>query len=275
MRGAGRRGLWPAPVARPISGRSAFLLFSQPLLVASLPSTPSEFPFAPPPAPAVARMSGSNSRTDETTTQPESQTQTGAASNKGAEARELEAFRRTVPALSSLPEDERIENFGQDFPRDSGRDSGRGGFGEGRRAAFPPRAIPHNPAAARVHGTGRQSRGASGQLAFALDAQKLGPSEKEREVLEWSEIAKHNTPEDCWMVLNGTVYDITDYAKVHPGGSSILHKFAGQDATAKFNAVHRWVSHRSLLQHKIVGVVNQPQPPEEGKPRQTHLLPPS
>lgn len=67
------------------------------------------------------------------------------------------------------------------------------------------------------------------------------------------EVAAHNKSDDAWMVLEGIVYDITDYLSAHPGGSSILLKFAGKDATRQFNAVHPWVSHRALLQHRVVG----------------------
>jgi cytochrome b involved in lipid metabolism len=31
------------------------------------------------------------------------------------------------------------------------------------------------------------------------------------------EVAKHNTEADCWTVYEGRIYDITEYAKVHPG----------------------------------------------------------
>jgi cytochrome b involved in lipid metabolism len=32
------------------------------------------------------------------------------------------------------------------------------------------------------------------------------------------EISKHNTPEDCWIVVDGKVWDITEFAPEHPGG---------------------------------------------------------
>lgn len=55
------------------------------------------------------------------------------------------------------------------------------------------------------------------------------------------------------MVLGGMVYDITQYLRAHPGGSSILLKYAGMDATRQFNAVHPWVNYQMLLQHSVVG----------------------
>jgi L-lactate dehydrogenase (cytochrome) len=37
------------------------------------------------------------------------------------------------------------------------------------------------------------------------------------------EISKHNTPGDCWIVVNGKVWDITEFAPEHPGGGESTH----------------------------------------------------
>ena len=49
-----------------------------------------------------------------------------------------------------------------------------------------------------------------------------------------SEVSLHNTPEDCWIVIDSVVYDFSDYWKVHPGGSAFVLKWAGKDATLAF-----------------------------------------
>ncbi len=48
-----------------------------------------------------------------------------------------------------------------------------------------------------------------------------------------SDIAKHNTAEDCLMVIRGKVYDVTNSINSHPGGDSILEG-CGKDATFLF-----------------------------------------
>ncbi|MCA9332950.1 cytochrome b5 domain-containing protein [Candidatus Saccharibacteria bacterium] len=47
------------------------------------------------------------------------------------------------------------------------------------------------------------------------------------------EVKKHNSKSDCWTIINGDVYDITDYVGSHPGGSEIL-RACGIDATSLF-----------------------------------------
>jgi L-lactate dehydrogenase (cytochrome) len=37
-----------------------------------------------------------------------------------------------------------------------------------------------------------------------------------------SEVAKHANPDDCWIVVNGKVYDLTKFAPNHPGGASSM-----------------------------------------------------
>ncbi|KAF3924146.1 hypothetical protein AA313_de0204889 [Arthrobotrys entomopaga] len=56
--------------------------------------------------------------------------------------------------------------------------------------------------------------------------------------LDAKEVAKHNTPESCWVILYGNVYDVTDFLPSHPGGSKIILQLAGRDATEDYDPVH-------------------------------------
>jgi L-lactate dehydrogenase (cytochrome) len=38
-------------------------------------------------------------------------------------------------------------------------------------------------------------------------------------VVSVQEISKHSIPEDLWIVVDGTVYDLTEFAPEHPGGA--------------------------------------------------------
>jgi fatty acid desaturase 2 (delta-6 desaturase) len=54
----------------------------------------------------------------------------------------------------------------------------------------------------------------------------------------WEEIKKHSQNNDKWLVIDGTVYNISEWARRHPGGQRIIGHYAGQDATEAFNAFH-------------------------------------
>lgn len=53
-----------------------------------------------------------------------------------------------------------------------------------------------------------------------------------------SEIKKHNTRKDCWVVIHGKAYDVTGFLNEHPGGAGIILKYAGKDATKAFDPIH-------------------------------------
>ena len=46
--------------------------------------------------------------------------------------------------------------------------------------------------------------------------------------IDYAEVAKHNTPADCWVVVGTTVYNLSEFAPSHPGGAKYIHKYAGK-----------------------------------------------
>lgn len=58
----------------------------------------------------------------------------------------------------------------------------------------------------------------------------------------FSTIAKHNSNDDCWIILgndkNGgpKVYDVTKYLDDHPGGREVIMDHAGKAALLFFSA---------------------------------------
>jgi cytochrome b involved in lipid metabolism len=67
------------------------------------------------------------------------------------------------------------------------------------------------------------------------------------------EVVKHNTATDNWMVVRGVVYDVTHFQKFHPGGDTILAKYAGRDVSEIYDAFHKWVNAESMLQNYVLG----------------------
>lgn len=45
------------------------------------------------------------------------------------------------------------------------------------------------------------------------------------------DIQKHNSENDCWIIVNGIVYDVTNFINLHPAGKECLLKRAGTDCT--------------------------------------------
>ncbi|CAJ1376297.1 unnamed protein product [Effrenium voratum] len=56
-----------------------------------------------------------------------------------------------------------------------------------------------------------------------------------------SEVNRHITPHDCWVALNGKVYDLSEFMDRHPGGPTTILAWAGKDASKFFNDIHKGV----------------------------------
>jgi cytochrome b involved in lipid metabolism len=53
-----------------------------------------------------------------------------------------------------------------------------------------------------------------------------------------AEVATHNSSTSCWSIINGKVYDLTDWIYQHPGGPDHILSICGSDGSAAFNAQH-------------------------------------
>ncbi|KAF1953636.1 hypothetical protein CC80DRAFT_595818 [Byssothecium circinans] len=51
-------------------------------------------------------------------------------------------------------------------------------------------------------------------------------------------VAEHNSKDSCWVIVHGRAYDVTEFLPEHPGGSKIILKYAGKDATEEFEPIH-------------------------------------
>ncbi|KZV88556.1 hypothetical protein EXIGLDRAFT_563744, partial [Exidia glandulosa HHB12029] len=88
-----------------------------------------------------------------------------------------------------------------------------------------------------------------------------------------SPVAKHNSRESCWVVIAGRVYDVTQFLDEHPGGASVILKYAGRDATAEYEELHApGTLDEHLPKDKHLGPVD---PNSMPKPTQAQAPPPS
>ena len=54
-----------------------------------------------------------------------------------------------------------------------------------------------------------------------------------------AQVQANNTSAKCWTVINGNVYDLTNWITSHPGGPNAIRGLCGRDGSSSFNGQHR------------------------------------
>ncbi|XP_031285531.1 cytochrome b5 [Pistacia vera] len=95
----------------------------------------------------------------------------------------------------------------------------------------------------------------------------------ERKVFTLAEVSEHNSPKDCWLVIDGKVYDVTKFLDDHPGGDEVLLSATGKDATDDFEDVGHSSSAKAMMDELCVGHIDSSTIPTKVKytpPKQPH-----
>lgn len=77
------------------------------------------------------------------------------------------------------------------------------------------------------------------------------------ELVTAKDLQQHSSSDDCWLLVNGVVWDLSQFAPEHPGGadsetlsaarnlkqpfannSAVIHRYAGKDASEIYNSIH-------------------------------------
>ena len=53
------------------------------------------------------------------------------------------------------------------------------------------------------------------------------------------DVSQHNTNGDRWIVIDGRVYNVSEFIEKHPGGTKPLEYHSGKDATKSFQSVEK------------------------------------
>ncbi|KAM0814070.1 putative cytochrome-b5 reductase [Seiridium cardinale] len=69
------------------------------------------------------------------------------------------------------------------------------------------------------------------------------------------DVRKHNTKKDLWIIIHGYVYDVSEYARDHPGGIEPLTEVAGMDATTAYEDVGHSEDAEEIMQGYLVGLI--------------------
>lgn len=82
---------------------------------------------------------------------------------------------------------------------------------------------------------------------------------QERAIPASQVVDKNNDENGYWLIINGRVYDLSEFAHLHPGGLKIVRSYAGMDATAAYRMVLHDVNSEvdALLGLYEIGVVRR------------------
>ncbi len=71
-------------------------------------------------------------------------------------------------------------------------------------------------------------------ISDSKDSSSANVGQSQTKSYTLGEVAQHNTETNCWMAIEGKVYDVTKFIPTHPGGRAIIGG-CGKDATVLFN----------------------------------------
>ena len=72
------------------------------------------------------------------------------------------------------------------------------------------------------------------------------------------DVMQHVSPEDCWVIVKGSVYNVTKFLENHPGGPNLILAQGGSDITNLLNngSVHQHsLSAYYLLEQYKIGYI--------------------
>ena len=87
--------------------------------------------------------------------------------------------------------------------------------------------------------------------------------------ISYEEVSKHATADDAWVIVGENVYDLTEFAPNHPGGKTLVLKYAGRDATEEFLEAHPKTIIKTTLPNggikELLGTIKADTIPAEAK----------
>ncbi|KAL4443713.1 hypothetical protein ABPG75_011450 [Micractinium tetrahymenae] len=81
------------------------------------------------------------------------------------------------------------------------------------------------------------------------------------------ECLKHCDDKDCWLIIDGKVYDVTPFLDEHPGGFDTLVSNSGKDATEEFEEIGHSRAAKEMLDKYYIGDFAGGAPPKKAPKR--------
>ncbi|KAM1791629.1 hypothetical protein ACFX12_035575 [Malus domestica] len=95
----------------------------------------------------------------------------------------------------------------------------------------------------------------------------------DKKVYTLAEVSTHSDRKDCWLVIDGKVYDVTKFLEDHPGGDEVLLAATGKDASNDFEDVGHSSTARAMMDEFYVGDIDSASIPAKRMytpPKQPH-----
>ncbi|GMI73663.1 ARABIDOPSIS CYTOCHROME B5 ISOFORM E, cytochrome B5 isoform E [Hibiscus trionum] len=86
-------------------------------------------------------------------------------------------------------------------------------------------------------------------------------------VFVFEDVAKNKERNNCWLLISGKVYDVTQFLEDHPGGDEVLLAASGKDATQDFEDVGHSDDARNTMKKYYIGEVDSATVPAPKKIR--------
>lgn len=93
--------------------------------------------------------------------------------------------------------------------------------------------------------------GEDGQVASRASATSSVSSASVGSALTINTVSKHNSANDCWLIIDNKVYNVTNYINLHPAGPETIIPYCGGDATVAFDTKNGKGPHSQNAQNML------------------------
>ncbi|KAK2790572.1 hypothetical protein FQN53_009040 [Emmonsiellopsis sp. PD_33] len=78
-------------------------------------------------------------------------------------------------------------------------------------------------------------------------------NQQDRNLITLAQLKGHNSQEDLWIAVHGKVYNLTSFAKDHPGGIEVLKTCAGTNGSETYEYAGHSSDAIKKIEHSVVG----------------------
>lgn len=92
----------------------------------------------------------------------------------------------------------------------------------------------------------------------ATEQEAQGPGTNDAAIVYTAaDVAAHDDADSCWSIIDGKVYDLTQWIAKHPGGERGILSLCGVDGSAAFNGQHgSFAQAKNALEGFAIGTIS-------------------